>query len=259
MRKGVGMLMTVIVLFIASFAATVHAQLTTEFSLCRVAVAPSLAGSALVHFIPFNSSRVPSERGVYVLSDIPSYYHVISTYPPVVLVFEPAAPPETVYRVYVSSENPYSSYSVPYSSGVFAAYDDFDYPSSMWITVNTTVAGGKAALKNGWVVLNASIPDQVAAMAVFTGGRGLRIALPSNGTFVFTITENNFTDWSFIRDWNTVYFLNSLGMPVLYGIPYLSLEERVMIAVVTTDTPIIFMIYGGMNMYTEYRVYGDPQ
>ncbi|MEM0458958.1 MAG: hypothetical protein QXZ31_03745 [Thermofilaceae archaeon] len=230
-----------------------------EFTVASVRVSASLYGSALAIPIPFRLSpgNYPHERNVYVLTEnAPVYYHTFSVMPPLVLVFEPSMPTERTYRVYASFDNPYRQFSVPYDHPVFAAYDDFDTDSGMWARENARITGGSATISvNGWMSLNASLPEELGVFQTLRGGRGLRIELPAPGEHILVLTSANFTDWSTVIDGNDVYFVSETGEPQYYSIVYLDKEREILVAYVQATTSTIYMVYGGSNPYAGYRLW----
>ncbi|MEM1759909.1 MAG: hypothetical protein QXU26_04275 [Thermofilaceae archaeon] len=229
-----------------------------EFTVASVRVSAGLYGSSMAVPVPFRLSpgNYPHERNVYVLAEnAPVYYHVFSVAPPLVLVFEPSMPLERTYRVYASFDNPYRQFSVPYDHPVFAAYDDFDVDSGMWIRENTRITSGSAIVSaGGWITLNASLPEELGVFQTLRGGRGLRIELPAPGEHILVLTSANFTDWSTVIDGSDIYFVAETGEPQYYSIIYLNKEKEILVAYVQATTSTIYMVYGGSNPYADYRL-----
>lgn len=234
------------------------ANSAAEFTVASARVSTSLYGSSLAIPIPFRITPGNNlhEKNIYVLAEnSPVYYHVFSVAPPLVIVFEPSMPLERTYRIYATFDNPYKSFNVPYDHAVFAAYDDFDVDSGMWIKEGARITSGSAYVSaSGWMSLNASLPEELGVFHTLRGGRGLRIELPEPGEYILALTSANFTDWPIIIDGNDVYFLSETGEPQYYSVIYLNKGLEMLIAYVRTTMNIIYMIYGGGNPYVGYRL-----
>jgi len=119
---------------------------------------------------------------LYTGTTKPAYSFPFSSIPATILIFEPAAPAIPSYTVYWNQpSNPYSSYTVSTTSGVFGAYDDFDYPTQLWI-INGSYAYAGSLLwlyPNTTLALNATmLPDDSFAL--------FRILVyTANATFVY--------------------------------------------------------------------------
>lgn len=229
---------------------------SAEMYVATVLASPDVAGSALALFIPFNYSVPPTYGYVYAIRETPSYVHLFSSMPALLILFEPSVQPTAVYRVVSAPENPYSSFNVPYTSGVFAAYDDFDFPSGMWVSRNTVVAGGSAAVgPGGWLVLNASVYPMVATMWNVLGRSALRLTFTEPGSYVVEITEEVFQEWALVVDGSDVYFTDEYGRPIRYGILSLDKSAKYMAVYVETPTNTVYMFYGGVNPYSSFRLF----
>lgn len=251
------MLALALIVLLITLVKPTETQVSIEYSIAVVRVSPALYGAPLVFLLPFNASWSFGEQGVYVLSESgPAYYHVFNTLPPLVLVFESSAVPERAYRIYVSVSNPYASFRVQYTSNVFAAYDDFDVDTGVWVkTGRVTIGAGTASLSpNSAVALSASLQQDLGVLVSARGDRGLRIELPSIGEHLLVLTEANFTDWASVIDGSDVYFVNERGEPQYYSVLYLSKSDRVLIVYVVATSVVVFMVYGGSNPYESYRL-----
>ncbi|MEM4761716.1 MAG: hypothetical protein QW230_01935 [Thermofilum sp.] len=257
MRAALALALAIALLAIP-LSPTLLSSSVAEFTVASVRASASLYGSSMAVPVPFRLSpgNYPSEKNVYVLAEnAPVYYHVFSVAPPLVLVFEPSMPLERTYRVYASFDNPYRQFSVSYDHPVFAAYDDFDVDSGMWVKESARITGGNAIISaGGWITLNASLPEELGAFQTLRGGRGLRIELPAPGEHILVLTSANFTDWSTVIDGNDIYFVAETGEPQYYSIMYLNKEKEILVAYVQATTSVVYMVYGGSNPYAGYRL-----
>jgi len=147
-------------------------------------ISPQYVGSPTVFVGAIPQAVLPfaTTYALYTGSSRPAYSFPFSAIPATILIFEPAAPSIPSYTVYWNQpSNPYGSYTVSTTSGVFGAYDDFDYQTALW-SINGSYAYSGSLLwlyPNTALTINATLlPDDS-----FTLFRILVYA--ANATFVY--------------------------------------------------------------------------
>ncbi|MEM3415491.1 MAG: hypothetical protein QW575_07970 [Thermoproteota archaeon] len=229
---------------------------TPSYNIAYLSVSSSYIGSDLALFIPLNFTSITSSNIYVIFNQAPVPIHIFSSYPPFIILFQTGIPAAPVYQIYQVVQNPYSSYLVPYSNSVFGAYDDFDYNSGMWAGVNFTIQGGKSLISSGYMTFNTSVPANVAALYNIIGGRSFAVYLNQTGNLIFNISGSQFTDWSLLSpNGSDIYFLDSNGNPIYFGIINLDKNNQVLTVYVEASTAVIYMMYGGTNPYSSYRLF----
>jgi len=262
-RWFVAWLIITIVLAGALGLVTVKGQASgIEFNTATVTVPSELLGSFQVVLAPLNVSSpgVATEGNTYVVSQgVPRISYLFSRSPPLVAFVEPSMYSGT-YEVWYGGGNPYSQLTgSPGSSMSFwLAYDDFDYPTGFWVNESVSITGSRAYISpGGYLALQASYSSKTAHLWLLHGRRALVITFAqAYSEFVtLTLTTGNFTDIGLVQDGSDVYFVDPLGNCLHYNILYLDKSAGILVVAVNpANNTAIYMLYGGVNTCSDYRV-----
>jgi hypothetical protein len=252
---------TLIAILVLSLAYA-HAE-GVERVVITVQLAPELVSSLIVFAVPINVSNpsLLTVDSLYVLvGNTPKLSYAFSSIPSVIVFAEPYAWSGTTYEAWYGGANPYPSFiSLPGTNASFwYAYDEFDYPTTLWSTSNAYVAASKMFINaKGFTALRYSMPVESTTLWLLSGKRALQIVFSKQySTFVaFTLTSYNFTDFNLVRDGTDIYFTDASGTCLYYSVLYLDKASQVLkVAVNPANNTIIYMLYGGANPCTSYSI-----
>ncbi|MCC5990685.1 MAG: hypothetical protein LM558_04195, partial [Thermosphaera sp.] len=233
-----------------------------EFNTATVTAPGELLGSLQVVLVPLNVSSpgVATESNTYVVSQgVPRISYLFSRSPPLVAFVEPSMYSGS-YEVWYGGGNPYSQLigSPGSSTSFWLAYDDFDYPTGFWVNESVSITGSRAYISpGGYLALQASYSSKTVHLWLLHGRRALVIIFQqAYSEFVaLTLTVSNFTDIGLVQDGSDVYFVDPLGNCLYYNVLYLDKSAGILqVTVNPANNTAIYMLYGGVNACSAYRV-----